>query len=97
MRAGGSAWGRHDRSGNCSSLTTANATGSSYQRTGLNRTEGADDLGRVLPLGGMPPSGRAVAPTSVGNQAKEYHDWKIQGRGVPTAPLREITPCNGKT
>ena len=83
---------RDDRSGNCSSLVTANAAGSSYQRTGVNRTEGGHDLGRVFPLGGMPPKGKAVAPTSVGNQAKDYHELKIQGRGVPTAPLRPMKP-----
>ena len=55
MRAGGGPGGRDDRSGNCSSLAIDNAGGSSYQRTGANRTESGHDLVRVVPLGGMPP------------------------------------------
>jgi len=72
-----------ERSGNCSSIATADAVGSSYKRTGEHRTEGKHDLDRVLPLGGMPPKGKAVAPTLVGNQAADYHELKIQGQ-----PLR---------
>src|ERR1700675_3531863 len=71
------------RSGNCSSFATANADGSSYQRTGANRTEGADDLVHVVPVGGMPPTGNSVAPTLVGNHVREYQRPKIQGRGGP--------------
>src|ERR1041385_2516941 len=68
-----------DRSGNCSSLATENADGSSYQRTGANRTQGRHDLVRVLPVGGMPPTGNLVAPTLVGNHAGDYYTPKIQG------------------
>src|ERR1041385_5082110 len=72
-----------DRSGNCSSLATENADGSSYQRTGANRTQGRHDLVRVLPVGGMPPTGNLVAPTLVGNHAGDYYTPKIQGTPVP--------------
>jgi len=72
-----------ERSGNCSSIATADAVGSSYKRTGEHRTEGKHDLDRVLPLGGMPPKGKAVAPTLVGNQAADYHELKIQGHAFP--------------
>jgi len=41
----------------------------------------------ALPLGGMPPKGKAVAPTLVGNQAADYHELKIQGQ-APRLPCR---------
>jgi len=41
-----------------------------------------------LPLGGMPPKGKAVAPTLVGNQAADYHELKIQGQ-APRLPFPE--------
>ena len=71
--------GEERRSDNCSSLATANAIGSGYQRTGVNRTQGANDLDRVVPLGDMSPKGTAIAPTPVGNRAEHYHELKIQG------------------
>ena len=79
-----------DRSGNGSSLATADADGSICKRTGASRTEGHDDLVRVLPLWAC-PQGQAVAPTSVGNHWQEYHELKIQGprsrlRGGPSWP-----------
>src|SRR5882762_2762520 len=80
IRAGAAPIGEQRRSDNCSSLATANAIGSSYQRTGVNRAEGANDLDRVVPVGDMSPTGTAIAPTPVGNQAGDYHDRKIQGR-----------------
>ncbi len=84
MRAGRGAQGADDRSGNCSSLATESADGSGYQRAGVNRTEGDYDLVRAAPLGGMPPKGRSAAPTPVGNQRREYHQPKIQGRLGPS-------------
>ena len=67
------------RSGNCSSFATTNADGSSYPRTGVNRIEGRHDLVRVVPVGGMPPTGSFVAPTLVGNHRRDYYSLKIQG------------------
>src|SRR5437016_9124506 len=87
IRAGADPIGEQRRSDNCSSLATANAIGSGYQRTGVNRAEGANDHDRVVPLGDMSPKGTAIAPTPVGNRAEDYHERKIQGRGEPTAPL----------
>src|ERR1700693_3516366 len=79
-----------DRSGNCSSLATENADGSSYPRTGVNRIEGRHDLVRVVPLGGMPPKDRFVAPTLVGNHEGDYYSLKIQG--TPAPAVRAIAP-----
>ena len=93
MRAGGGADGHDHRSGNCSSAATGNADGSSSKRTGLNRTEGRDDRFRA-PLGSMLPKGNPVAPTPVGNQAREYQRWKIQGsRSVATAWQSHAENC----
>src|SRR6266478_5855409 len=92
IRAGAAPMGEERRSDNCSSLATANAIGSGYQRTGVNRTEGANDLDRVVPLGDMSPKGTAIAPTPVGNRAEHYHELKIQGRDGPACRfLRALT------
>src|SRR5579863_1767098 len=88
MRAGESI---AHRSGNCSSFATETADGSSYQRTGANRTEGRDDLVRVLPVGGMPPTGNLVAPTPVGNHVRDYYTLKIQGTAVRAVRLALCT------
>src|SRR6202162_3326375 len=80
-----------DRSGNCSSLATENADGSSYPRTGVNRIEGRHDLVRVVPLGGMPPKDRFVAPTLVGNHEGDYYSLKIQG--TARRAVRSSTPA----
>src|ERR1700693_1572574 len=76
-----------DRSGNCSSLATENADGSSYPRTGVNRIEGRHDLVRVVPLGGMPPKDRFVAPTLVGNHEGVFLQFEDTGAGSPSRPL----------
>src|ERR1700693_6182915 len=80
-----------DRSGNCSSLATENADGSSYPRTGVNRIEGRHDLVRVVPLGGMPPKDRFVAPTLVGNHEGDYYSLKIQR--TARREIRSSTPA----
>src|SRR2546422_10065605 len=87
IRAGADPIGEQRRSDNCSSLATANAIGSGYQRTGVNRAEGANDHDRVVPLGDMSPKGTAIAPTPVGNRAEDYHERKIQGRAVSARRL----------
>ena len=96
MRAGGGADGRDRRSGNCSSVPTGNADGSSSKRTGLNRTEGHDDHFRA-PLGGMPP--RAILslphrwetkPESTKNSRYKGHapSWPSEGSSPPFCRAR---------
>src|SRR5579863_4099078 len=65
------------RSGNCSSVPTGNADGSSSKRTGLTEPR-ATTIASARPWGHA-PMGHPVVPTSVGNHAQEYQTLQIQG------------------
>jgi hypothetical protein len=70
------------RSGNCSSSVTGSAGEPSYKRTRLVRSKGKLGPARVVPLGGMPPSGPFWTSQEAEVREKDYQNLKIQGQAA---------------